>query len=451
MIGRVGLGAVALLAAPAVHAQEKTETPLHAAVGAPDNLKLSGTFRAQIEGIDEQFRPNAARDDRLLTFRTTIAAEYDTGPVRFGAELWDARGYLEERDSSTGTSEVNALELVQAYVGLDLNSDTTLDAGRMTLDIGSRRLVSRQNFRNTTNAFTGVHLHHEQEGGSRFDAFWTMPQMRLPSDRDGVLSNHVVFDRETDDLQFFGASYEIPVGSNLRLEAFTYGLVERDAPQYLTANRHLATPGVRLHRKPAKRVLDLDLEYEGQIGKARASTNPADLVDRRVRAWAGHAEIGYTFGSAWQPRVAVLYDQGSGNGSSDHIGRFDTLYGARSFELNPTSLYGVLARSNAMTPGVRVEAKPRNRWDGFAMYRALWLASATDAFGASSVRDPSGQSGRFAGQQVEGRVRYWIVPRIAQIDAGAAILFKGRFLRDAPNAPTTGNTRYGYLSFNLNF
>ena len=134
MIGRVGLGAVALLAAPSVHAQEKAETPLHAAVGAPGNLKLSGTFRAQIEGIDEQFRPNAARDDRLLTFRTTIAAEYDTGPVRFGAELWDARGYLEKRDSSAGTSEVNALELVQAYVGLDLNSDTTLDAGRMTLD-----------------------------------------------------------------------------------------------------------------------------------------------------------------------------------------------------------------------------------------------------------------------------------------------------------------------------
>jgi hypothetical protein len=85
------------------------------------------------------------------------------------------------------------------------------------------------------------------------------------------------------------------------------------------------------------------------------------------------------------------------------------------------------------------------------MYRALWLDSATDAFGASGVRDPNGQSGRFAGQQIEGRVRYWLMPKIAQLDVGGAVLFKGRFLRDAPNAPPTGDTYYGYVGLNLSF
>ena len=338
MIVRIGIGAAALLTAGGAAAQDKAETPLHKAVGAPDELKLSGTFRVQIEGIDGQFRPTAARADRLLTFRTTLAAEYDAGPVRAGAEMWDARAVLQEPNSSAGTGEVNALELVQAYLGFDIGHHTTLDAGRMTLDIGSRRLVSRQNFRNTTNAFTGIHLHHDRPGGSRFDAFWTMPQIRLPSDRDGIQSNRVEFDRETTDLQFFGASYEMPIGANLRFEAFAYGLSERDAPGYQTANRHLATPGARLYRKPAKSALDFDAELTGQFGRARRSNDAADLLDRRVRAWATHAEVGYTFATAWQPRIAVAYDQGSGNGRGQGIGRFDTLYGARRFDFGPTSL-----------------------------------------------------------------------------------------------------------------
>ena len=85
------------------------------------------------------------------------------------------------------------------------------------------------------------------------------------------------------------------------------------------------------------------------------------------------------------------------------------------------------------------------------MYRALWLESATDAFGASGVRDPSGRSGRNAGQQIEGRVRYWLIPKIAHLEVGGVVLFKGRFLRDAPNASPTGDTHYGYVGLSLSF
>ena len=46
------------LSAPAFAQSEgAADTPLHAALDAPDNLKLSGTFRVRIEGIDDQFRP----------------------------------------------------------------------------------------------------------------------------------------------------------------------------------------------------------------------------------------------------------------------------------------------------------------------------------------------------------------------------------------------------------
>ena len=43
MIVRIGIGAAALLTAGGAAAQDKAETPLHKAVGAPDELKLSGS------------------------------------------------------------------------------------------------------------------------------------------------------------------------------------------------------------------------------------------------------------------------------------------------------------------------------------------------------------------------------------------------------------------------
>src|SRR3546814_5960549 len=109
----------------------------------------------------------------------------------------------------------------------------------------------------------------------------------------------------------------------------------------------------------------------------------------------------------------------------------------------PTGLYGPISRSNEISPGVRVEVKPDKRWSAFAMYRALWLANRTDSFGSTGVRDATGQSGRFAGQQLEASASYWLMPKVAQLEVGYARLFKGRFLRVAPNAPDTGDTNYG--------
>ena len=61
------------------------------------------------------------------------------------------------------------------------------------------------------------------------------------------------------------------------------------------------------------------------------------------------------------------------------------------------------------------------------------------------VRDASGASGKLAAHQIEARVRHWIVPGRLQVDTGAAVLIKRGLLRDASNAPATGNTRYGYV------
>lgn len=447
---------VVSLASPAA-GQATRDGALHRAIGSPDDFRLSGSVRARMEGIDGRFRPDAASSDQLLSLRTTIFAEYDTGPVRIGAELHDARGYLQRDDSSADTGVVNALELSQYYVGFDLgsslgrDSETRITAGRMTMALGSSRLISRQNFRNSTNAYTGIRLERTAPDGRRFVAFWTMPNVRLPSDDDAILANRPRWDRETTDVQLFGVFNAVPVAQAISLETYAYTLVERDAPGFETANRRLLTPGLRIKRAPQDGHVDYEVEAMAQFGSARASRAVTDTTDRDVRAYGLHGEIGYRWNGAWKPRIVGFGDYYSGDRDGGAITRFDPLYSARRFELGPTGLFGAASRSNLVSAGFRAEAKPTGRLDLTGNIRLLRLDSATDSFAMTGVRDRSGRSGRDVGHQFEAQLRYQLVPDVALLDIGFAHIAKGRFLAAAPNSPGTGDTDYGYGAVTVNF
>ncbi|MEQ9320663.1 MAG: alginate export family protein, partial [Polyangiaceae bacterium] len=78
---------------------------------------------------------------------------------------------------------------------------------------------------------------------------------------------------------------------------------------------------------------------------------------------------------------------------------------------------------------------------GMLGWRALWLAQARDAWIGSGLRDPTGQSGNFLGHQLEGSLRYEPFVGNLQLEVGAAHLFAGRFVSDAPGAnPDTQST-----------
>ncbi|MCW1382104.1 alginate export family protein [Novosphingobium sp. KCTC 2891] len=453
------LGASGLIASPAAAKQG----PLASALGVSDDWQVSANVRARFEAIDNQFRATGPDSDSMLSLRTDVLAEYDAGPVRIGGEVQDSRVYGQAANSTAGTGEVNALEPVQAYLRLELGDSGTgafgkgakggrglLTLGRFTMDLGGRRLVARNRFRNTTNAFTGAQLDWTAADGKRLVTFWTMPQVRLPDDAAGIADNRVKLDRESTDLQFFGANASVPNVLGGTAEGYAFRLVERDRPDALTRNRRLWTIGGRLFRKPAPGQPDHDIEAAYQFGKARRSTGAADLTDLDVAAWFTHAEAGYTFASPWKPRISAMFDAASGDsGRAGHYRRFDTLFGARRSEFGPTSLYGAVGRANLVSPALRVEAAPDKRVDLMAQYRALWAENARDAFASTAVKDGSGASGRFAGHQIEGRLRYWIVPGLLQSDLGAAFLLKRGLLRDAPNARGNGDTAYGYLDLTL--
>lgn len=454
---RLTLAAGLTIAVPGA-AQPRREPLLHAALGAPSDWRIEGSFRARIEGIDGQFRPTAADYDIVTTLHTIVLAEYDSGPVRIGAELYDARAYFQRPQSSVGTGEVNALELAQAYLGFDLGdalgpgTTSTLTAGRMTINVGSRRLVSRQNFRNSTNAYTGMRLEWTDAARDRLTLFWVLPHTRLPGDPAGIVANGVVFDRESLALQYFGGSFTRAGVLGGSLEVYGYGLLERDAAGFQTSNRRLFTPGLRLFRAPHANAFDWDIEGIYQLGTARATANPNDRRDLAVGAYFVHLELGRTLALPWAPRLAVQYDRASGDGGNpDRLGRFDTLFGARRFDYGPTSLFGAFGRANLSLVGTRLDVVPAPRWDGLFAWRAAWLESRTDSFSATGVRDRSGGSGRFAGHQLEARARYWVIPEVLRAEIGGAVLFKGDFLRQAPNGRDNGDSTYGYFDVNWNF
>lgn len=136
------------------------------------------------------------------------------------------------------------------------------------------------------------------------------------------------------------------------------------------------------------------------------------------------------------------FDRATGDRPGGRYSRIDTLYGMRRADLAPAGIYAALGRTNLETRGVRIEAAPSRRLDVFASGRALWAASATDSFSTTGVRDPTGGSGRFAGYQVEGRARYWIIPDTLRAELNAAILRREGLLAGAPNASPYGDTRH---------
>ena len=459
MLTRIlGVSALALFAAasPAI-AQEANDPPftLQEAIDDPDNLTVSGSARIRYESLHNQFRPGLDENDELISLRFSLAAEYDAGPVRLGGELIDARAYNGDIGSSVGTGEVNALELVQVYIGVDLDdalgagSISSLTAGRFTMDLGSRRLVGRNNFRNTTNAFTGLRFDYGDADRRALTAFVTLPHQRLPSDKAAILDNEVEWDREGDDLIFYGAFGSMPLGGNT-LEVFFYGLDEDDRPDRATNDRRLYTPGARFLRAPKARAIDYQVEYAYQFG-SRSTSSALDAPRQDVSAHFLHAETGYRFDANWQPRLALVYDLATGDEAGGDYGRFDSLYGPRRFDYGPTGIYGLLGRSNISALGADFEFKPSSRVDGYVKYRAAWLDSATDSFANTGLRDSAGQSGTFGGHQVEARVRYWFVPDFLRLDTGAAVLVNGRFLDEAPNANGFGNPVYGYVDLTATF
>lgn len=418
----------------------------------PPVFSLSGDHRTRHERLSNQFRAGLDGIARALMLRTRVSAGLDAGRFRLQAELQDSRAHLADSVTALTTSMVNPLELLQAHVEIVFDdvpgpgSRNVLRAGRLTMDIGSRRLISRNRFRNTSDGFTGIEWRWAGADDSRLRAFYTLPVERRVS--GNILDNSPRFDREWSSVRFRGVHYSRP-----RLpwgdpgEVYYYGLSEADAPGLATADRRLHTIGVRFHRPATTAGFDYEFESAFQFGRSRAS--PAAAVDLTHVAHLQHIGAGYTFAAPGTPRVQLQFDHASGDRdpTDGRNNRFSSLYGSRSFEHGPSGIHGAFARANVTTPGVRLALAPRPGVNLTGAARGYWLASSADEWTTAGIANTGGRSARHVGTQWELIGAWELVEARVRLEAGLVRLTAGELMKNAGK----GDATYSFAQTTLSF
>jgi hypothetical protein len=419
-------------------------------------FEFDGVQRTRYESLDGQVLAGLDDPDDVLAFQTSLRFTARLDRVHFVGEILDSRAELNDTGSFINNTVVNALEPLQAYVAWspgDSERSTvgTLRFGRLTLDLGKRRVMSRNRFRNTVNNFVGADWQRSNSGGGKLYALYLVPMRHLPTDRVSLLGNEFEMDRAARDTAVRGVFYQLP---ELRNNHFieTYLLDHDSDTSDASSDADLVSLGTRAYSAARPSHWNYEIELIAQTGKSGAGVDGVARLDLRHDARFAHVEVGYTFDRAWSPNITLQYDRASGDEDprDDRNERFNTLFGDRRFDFGPTGIFGPFQRSNLETPGVRATIAPNTRWQGMLSLRKMRLASSTDEWVGTGLRDPSGSAGRSLGTQLEASVAWAAIPDRLSLDVGFAAVNLGRFARETlqtqPNDP-----RYWYAAVTTTF
>ncbi|MBK9307973.1 MAG: alginate export family protein [Nitrospira sp.] len=414
---------------------------LRSAAHLPDWLDLGLEHRTRFESYDHPWRAsqqngNGSPDTQVALRSRVRFGLGGNGPVRFLFEGQDSRAYW---DGAPGdfrdTTTINEFDILQLLGSLTMNDvlgtglRTDVHVGRMTLDFGRRRLIARNDFRNTTNAFDGVHWQINQGRIWRFRAFIVEP----------VIRDDVRLDEQNSQSLFWGTSVESRHLPWFQVDAYYLGLNDRRVT-HVENHRTYSTFGGRLYKDPKPGEPDYDVESAWQIGTRGLTHHVAHFQ---------HVDLGYTFTLPWTPRLVFHFDYVSGDHKPDDSQDqgFDTLFGARRFEYGPTGIFLPFFRTNLISPGWRLIVNPTRNWTLQVKHRVWHLAQNKDVFGSSGLRDSTGTSGGSLGHDVELRAQHAVTANL-DFDVGYVHWFKGSHF-DSPailaQLPSSGNKDSDYV------
>ncbi len=387
-------------------------------------LDIGLDYRFRYEYRDNDFRRSSDTLDEpfLLRTRGFIAIKDILDPLRFTLEVEDARRNHSQFSREYDTRDINYAEPIQAYLELffketplgkdDLGNDrpVSIKVGRHAFEYTDRRLLARNEWRNTTNNFQGVRTTiGQQKNDWQLDILALKPVQRFTNQLDEV-------DHSQD---FYGV-----IGDWRRWSEYVtlqpyYFLLEQDGdkvkydangkPVAATAkiDRHIHTAGLRAYGVLGKSGWDYDASYIKQWGdQDRISGGKTFKLDHD--AYAYNAEIGYSFKHPWKPRLSAFYGFASGDKDQNDLGneRFERLFGFA----RPWSNNDYFQMENLSAPKVRAEFEPQVSWlpglkvdAGYSWYR---LDSAKDRWNGANLRDATGKSGKDVGEEFDVRVRF---------------------------------------------
>ena len=335
-------------------------------------------------------------------------------PLRFVIELQDSRAFNTIYQQQA--NEVNQTDMLQGYGelffkdafgkdGKGQDRALSIRAGRMAFELGARRLIARNEFRNTTNNFDGFRVKiGQKENDFDIDSFLMRP----------VIINPYNFDRPDWQNWIYGSWISIHKWSDVvTVQPYFIGRHQYADPlnplNAYKIQRDTQAPGLRLYG--SRNGFDYDLDVMKQFGTVGSlqyltSTSTSFNLQKTLQqdAISYAADVGYTFEShPWKPRISAVYVYGSGTknpfgGTNNSV---DTFFG---FD-QPFSRSGYINWSNVKDPKARIEFEP---WKGTqidASFSAYWLASAAASWEKVSLWSPVGNRGTFMGTEVDLRIR----------------------------------------------
>ena len=392
------------------------------------------------ETEDNRYRPGESGGDQQLAHRTRLrfGIRRGLGPLRFLAEFEDARVSLTDSGSTVNAIHVRKHGFLQLYgklvtetlFGRRLHSEVQF--GRLSFDLGKRRLVARNQFRNTTNRFDGIRwLVSTSER-------WELQSLLLQP----VVYSAPDINRGRRQGYLWGLYYQNRARSWMRHDLYYLHLYETQKAVGPRC-RDLKTFGARLYAAPAERGWVYEFETAWQLGRSAGLKHFGHLQN---------LEAGHKWSSAWKPLVLFQYSYTSGDRDpfDDRSGRFDGLFGSRRFEVAPTGIYALFSRGNLNAPGYRVVVKPAQFLELTFIHRGYWLAQSRDQWVGVGRRDVTGRSGTYLGHQPEGILR-WKAARNLEFEMCYLHLWRGAFVRNqAPGSGMRG-ANYFYIAQELRF
>ncbi len=442
-----------------------------------DWLDIGAEYCARFEHRDNDFRRNDENTDDpiLLRTRVYIGVKQILDPLRFAIELQDSRRNNSDYSRQFDTRDINQADIIQAYLELHFddnflgndnlgnNRPIWLRAGRHAWEAVDRRLIARNEWRNTTNNFEGVRVNIGQKQNDwQLEAFAVKPMQRFTKQLDEVDHAQDFYGLMGD---WRGWSQYVTLQPYYLLlkqngDQVKYDTNGQTAPANTRINREIHTAGLRAYGAIGNSGFDYDASYVKQWGKQDRLNNTGSLLaELNHDAYAYNAEIGYHFNHAWKPRLSVFYGVASGdkNSSDGNNQRFERLFGFS----RPWSNDDYIQMENISTPKLRLEFEPKLSFlnilkvdTGFSWYR---LQSATDRWNAgANLRDTTGASGKDLGKEFDVRLRFPVNQQIG-MNIGYAKFWAGDFIdkatqlsvnRNEPNRQSDSNFVYVEISAN---
>jgi hypothetical protein len=411
-----------------------------------DWLDLGLEFRARQEIRDNDFRRAAQNVDEPLLLRTRayVGIKNILDPLRFAVEVQDSGRSFGDYTRQYDTRDVNQADILQAYAelnfkqtflgkdGLGNDRPIWIRAGRHAWEAGDRRLVARNEWRNTTNTFEGLRSNiGDKKNDWQLELFAVKPVQRFTNS----------IDKADDSQHFYGSIFNYRGWSDVVTFEPSYFLLKQngnkvkydangDPSKASKIDREIHTAGLRAYGQIPKTQWDFDASYLQQWGHQQKAAGSSIVLDHDAHAY--NAEIGYSFKHPWKPRFSAFYGVATGDkDNNDNTGnqRFERLFGFA----RPWSNDDYIQMENIRSPKVRVEFEPNVSFldnvkvdTGFSWYH---LDSAKDRWNAgANLKDATGASGKDLGKEYDLRVRFPI-NQYTSLNLGYAYFWAGDFVK----------------------